>query len=178
MIREMCYYGNPALRTRCQEVTDFGPELKALIQDLDDTLKSYSGWGLAAPQIGVGKRVFIINYFEPDSEGYPIPTDRIKVFINPTITIIDEKTWLHGEGCLSLPGIYPEIERPWKIRIEAQDAEGKTFIEEHEGWMARPLLHENDHLNGVLTIDRASKQERKEITPALKRLKKRTAKKP
>lgn len=175
MIREMCYYGNPILRTRCQEVTDFGPETQAIIQDLVDTANCYACLGLAAPQIGYNVRIFLVTYTELDEDNYPLQSDKPKLYINPKIVVLDERTWVHNEGCLSLPNIQVEVERPWKIRIEAQDPDGKAFVEEHEGWMARPLIHENDHLNGVLTIDRTSKQERKEVTPALKRIKKRTA---
>ncbi len=172
MSKELCYYGNPILRTRCKEVTDFGGELKQLVQDLIDVTNTHSSYGIAAPQVGVPLRVFVVTYDSISDDGYPNGTANPKVYINPKITVLDDKLWLHSEGCLSVPGVYPEVERPWKIRIEAQDIDGKTFVEEHEGWMARPLLHENDHLNGVLHIDRISKRERKELDPALKRIKK------
>ena len=172
MSRHLRYYGNPCLRTRCKEVTDFGDELKDVVHDLIKVTKTHSSYGIAAPQIGVPLRVFVITYDSICDDGYPGEANQPKVYVNPKITVLDDKEWLHGEGCLSVPGVYPEVARPWSIRIEAQDIDGKIFVEEHEGWMARPLLHENDHLNGVLHIDRASKRQRKELEPALKRIKK------
>ncbi|HPE85600.1 MAG TPA: peptide deformylase, partial [Chlamydiales bacterium] len=158
MIKDLCYYGNPILRKRCKEVTDFGDELKQLVQDLCDTTNAHPSYGLAAPQIGAAFRVFVVTYTEMGDDGYPKLTEEPRPYINPKITILDDRVWSHGEGCLSIPGLYAEVERPWHIRIEAQDINGQVFVEEHEGWMARPLLHENDHLNGVLYVDRVTKQ--------------------
>ncbi|MCB1118269.1 MAG: peptide deformylase [Chlamydiia bacterium] len=173
MRRELCYYGNPILRTRCKEITDFeSDEVRQLFEDLIDTVNSKPSLGLAAPQIGYAHRAFAITYTELDDEGYPIVTEHPKIYANPKITILDDTLWTHNEGCLSLPHLLVDVDRPWKIRIEAQDIHGQVFTEEHQGWMARPLLHENDHLNGVLTIDRIPKKERREVEPELKRIKK------
>ena len=173
----LCYYGNPVLRTRCKEVTDFdSSEIKQVIADLIEANCKHPSYGVAAPQIGKTWRIFVVNYHEIGEDGYPVLSEQAKVYINPKITILDNKLWAHKEGCLSIPGVYVEVERPWKIRIEAQDEHGKVFVEEHEEWMARPLLHENDHLNGVLHIDRIPKKLRKEIEPELKKIKKKFVK--
>ena len=170
MIKDLCYYGNPILRKRCREVEEFTPEVKQVIQDLIDTANAHPSYGLAAPQIGYDYRIFVVTYKEADHEGMPVCTENPHAIINPKITILDEKPWVHGEGCLSIPKVYVDVERPWKIRLEYLNENGEKMVEEHEGWMARPILHENDHLNGVLCIDRAPKRHRKDAEPELKKI--------
>ena len=174
MKRPICIYGNPVLRTRCKEITDFASdEVKQLIEDLRDTVNAQPSLGLAAPQIGIALRAFVVTYTELDEDGFPIVTETPKYYINPKITVLDDTPWTTAEGCLSIPeGILVDVDRPTKIRVEAFDEKGNPFTEELEGWLARPVLHENDHLNGVLTIDRIPKKMRKELEPQLKHIRK------
>lgn len=171
MIRQILYYGHPGLRKKCEPVQKVDETIKELIRDMIDTMYSVNGIGLSAPQIGVYLRVFVLTVTSLDRDGYPI-YGAPKAYINPTITVLDPKEWIDSEGCLSIPKMYEDVPRPTKIRIEALNEKGEPFVEELEGWMARPRLHENDHLNGVLFVDRILPHRRKLIEPQLKKIKK------
>ena len=142
-IRNIIQLGDPTLRKKSFPVTDFGEKTAALLEDMKDTLKKADGVGLAAPQVGVLRRVFIIdfenNYYE---------------CINPRIT--EQKGKQFGdEACLSVKGKYGKVERPMKVTVKAQDRNGKEFTVKAEGFLARAFCHEYDHLDGVLYIDKA-----------------------
>lgn len=171
MKRDIAYYGHPALRKKALEISEINDEVKELVQDLIDTLNEHPGWGLAAPQIGVSSRVFVTN-IPDDVESEEKQPPVLKVWINPKITILGDDYWTHGEACLSIPGIYEEVERPFKLIIEALDQNGNPVKEEVSGWHARLYCHENDHLNGVLCIDRIDPKRRRVIEPELRAIKK------
>jgi peptide deformylase len=143
-ILDVLVYPNPALREPVREVTGFDDELRKLIADMWETMYISKGVGLAAPQVGVLKKLFVADY-----EG-----DR-RVIINPEIT--DAEGAQKGEeGCLSFPGVYEDVVRPEKIRIRYTDENGASRDEIVEGFLARVFSHETDHLNGRLLIDHLS----------------------
>lgn len=158
-------YGDPVLRENTQPVEKVDDDVKALVSNLIDTLKKARGLGLAAPQIGVSKRVFIVDLSPLEL------TESIRVFINPEITETDGSVVLE-EGCLSFPGLYQKIERPETIKVKAVDLDGKEFELEASGMLARAIQHENDHLNGVLFIDHMSALTKTLIKGKLNKLKK------
>ena len=142
-IRNIIQLGDPTLRKKSFEVTDFGQKTHQLLDDMKDTLIKAKGAGLAAPQVGVLRRIFIVfvdgQYFE---------------CINPTI-ISQSGSQIGEEGCLSVKGKYGTVKRPNKVKVKAFDRYGKPFTVEAEGFLARAFCHENDHLDGVIYIDKA-----------------------
>ncbi|MEZ4256763.1 MAG: peptide deformylase [Polyangiales bacterium] len=149
-VRPILHYPDKRLRIPGEPVTDFGPELQTLVDDMAETMYAAPGVGLAAPQIGVSKRIFIIDVSAGDDE----PSD-LRVFINPEIVgMVGETSW--DEGCLSFPGVREEVPRAETVTVRALDREGKPFELVAEGLLAIAVQHENDHLEGKLMIDRLS----------------------
>ncbi|MCB1085278.1 MAG: peptide deformylase [Chlamydiia bacterium] len=172
MIKDLVYYGDPLLRKKCQEVEEITDDIRQIAQDLIETALEKDGAGLAAPQIGYEVRMFVSRYENgEDKEGWPILCPP-KIYINPKLSKPSEKMDTHNEGCLSIPGIYEKVTRPYEIHVEAMDLDGKIFTEVATGWRARNIMHENDHLNGVLYIDRIAPNQRKRLEPHLRELKK------
>lgn len=170
------YYGNPILRTKCQPVAAITPEIHAFIQDMIDTMKANRGQGLAAPQVGIPFAIFIVSIPEIDEErNLHYPDTRI--YINPRLSHPSDELSTETEGCLSIPKIWAEVTRPKTITITYQDIHGQEHVETPSEELSRVIMHENDHINGVLFVDRLSKQERKKIEPELERLKKATSQK-
>lgn len=143
-IRNIIQIGDQTLRKKSFPVTDFGEKLASLLDDMWQTLKVAEGVGLAAPQVGVLKRVFIIDF-----NGHKYEC------INPTI-ISQSGKQLGDEGCLSVRGKYGTVERPLKVTVHAFDRNRKPFTIVAEGFLARAFCHEYDHLEGVLYVDKAS----------------------
>jgi len=172
MHRKLIYYGNPLLRKKSEEIKEITDETRQLAKEMIEVMDRTHGVGLAAVQIGVLLRIFVCNIArEPSPDGAYV-IEKPKVYINPVVTILDDTQWVDSEGCLSIPKLYEEVPRPTKIRVEALDEWGKPFAEEREGWAARPILHENDHLNGVLFFDRIPEHRKKALQPQLKKIKK------
>ncbi len=147
-IRPILHYPDKRLRIPGERVTDFGPELQTLIDDMAETMYAAPGVGLAATQLGVAQRVFLIDIASGDDE----PSD-LRVFVNPELVARSgEIVW--EEGCLSFPGVHEEIERAERVTVRAQDRDGKPFELEAEGLLAVAVQHENDHLDGKLMVDR------------------------
>jgi peptide deformylase len=164
--RPIVIYGDPVLREKAEPVEDINQEAKDLVLDMIDTLKQAQGLGLAAPQVGVSKRIFII-----DLSAIDITAD-LKVFINPEIVETGDGQVEFEEGCLSFPGLYQKITRPATVTVRATDLDGNEFELEADGMLARAILHEYDHLEGVLYIDRMSPLTRTLIKGRLKKLQK------
>lgn len=142
-IRNIVQVGDEVLRKRCFEVTDFGEKTHQLLDDMKDTLIMAQGAGLAAPQVGVLKRIFIVS-----------AEDKYYECINPEI--VSAKGKQRGlEGCLSVKNKSGTVERPMHLVVKAQDRFGKPFTVKVSGFTARAFCHENDHLNGILYIDKA-----------------------
>ena len=150
MIRPILFYPDKRLREPGKEVEEFGAELHQLIEDMAETMYAAPGVGLAAPQLGVSKRLFVVDVASGEDE----PSD-LRIFINPKIITAEGETTFN-EGCLSFPGIYAEVERPERCRIEALDLEGNRIEQEFDGFVSRIIQHEYDHLEGVLLVDRMS----------------------
>lgn len=131
-----------------KEVKEITPRTSILIKDMIDTMYDMNGVGLAAVQVGILKRIFVVDI--QDGNGY-------KVFVNPEIAE-NSGSQLGAEGCLSLPGVQGEVERYEKIIIKAQDENGEKFELEAEGFLARAIQHEYDHLNGILFIDHVKEE--------------------
>lgn len=147
-IRNVVQVGDDVLRQRCNEVVEFDEKLHRLLDDMKDTVKKEEGAGLAAPQIGVLRRVVVVDV----EEGY-------FEFINPVI--ISQKGEQRGyEGCLSVRGKRGVVSRPMKVKMSFYDRNGEKYILQAKGFFARAICHELDHLDGVLYIDKAEFVER------------------
>ncbi len=144
-IRKIRTVGDDVLRKKCKEITEITNRDLILIDDMIDTMYEANGVGLAAPQVGILKRIFVIDI--GDEVG-------ARVFINPII-LETKGTQTDDEGCLSIPGESKEITRANYVKVKALNEKGEEFILEGEELLARAILHENDHLDGVLYVDHA-----------------------
>ncbi|MCP5395881.1 MAG: peptide deformylase [Sphingomonadaceae bacterium] len=181
-IREILEAPDPRLKTVSTPVEKFDDELKTLVEDMFETMYDAPGIGLAAIQVGVPLRVLVIDLQPEDLDAEPeecnhdghhhhhYPTKKEpRVFINPEILDPSEELSTYQEGCLSVPDIYADVDRPATCRVRWQDLEGNTHEEALEGLMATCLQHEMDHLEGILFIDHLSRLKR---NMALKKLEK------
>lgn len=156
MILPIYTYGMPVLRKEAEDITPDYSELKELIANMFETMYHSDGVGLAAPQIGKAIRVVVIT-LDPLKEDYPEYADFNKAYINPHILEFDDsKTESMDEGCLSLPGINEPVRRPTRIHVKYMDEDFNEHDEWVEGFLARVMQHEFDHLDGHLFIDRIS----------------------
>jgi peptide deformylase len=166
MIYPIVKYGNPVLEKRGDDITEFDtPELHKLVEDMFESMYAAKGVGLAAPQIGVGKRLAVIDISTGED-----PTQKI-VLINPEIVKM-EGSHKSEEGCLSLPTFREQVTRPLKVTIRAQDVHGKEFEMAGDELLARAFLHETDHLNGKLYINHISALKRDLIRRKVRKLQK------
>jgi peptide deformylase len=150
MTRGLVLYGDPVLRKVAQPVTDFDEDLKELVGDMYRIMYEEQGIGLAGPQVGDLRRVFVIDV-PADEE-----TERVRLtMVNPEIVERTGKS-LDEEGCLSIPGIREKVERPGQVTVRFQDETGEEYEAEATDLVARAILHENDHLDGILFVDRIS----------------------
>jgi len=139
-------YPDPILRKRCAPVEVFDEDLEQLVENMVETMYAAPGIGLAAPQIGVEKRLALVDLSVGED------AEQLFVFANPEI-LESSGSDKDVEGCLSIPGFTDKVTRPTELRLRAQDLEGKTFEIVAEDWFARAICHELDHLNGVLFVD-------------------------
>jgi peptide deformylase len=153
-IRNIVTIPGPVLRRKARKVTDFGPELQTLIDDMLDTMRDAPGVGLAAPQIDSPLRVIVVEYGEDEDEKAPA---KLYTIVNPEITRFAPETEVGTEGCLSIPGYVGDVERPTAITLKGFNRRGQPVKIKADGWLARIFQHEVDHLDGVLFIDRAEK---------------------
>jgi len=182
-IREILEVPDPRLKTVSDRVETFDDALKALVADMFETMYAANGIGLAAIQVGVPSRVLVIDLQPDDPDAEPEvchehgghhhthqPTrNEPRVFVNPEILDPAEEIATYSEGCLSVPEIYADVDRPARCRVRWQDLDGKTHEEAMEGLMATCIQHEMDHLEGILFIDHLSRLKRQ---MALKKLQK------
>ncbi|SMC83331.1 peptide deformylase [Novosphingobium sp. B1] len=184
-IREIIEVPDPRLKQVSVPVETFDDELKTLVDDMFETMYDAPGIGLAAIQVGVPLRVLVIDLQPDDEDAEPVACDHDghhhhhqptkkepRVFINPEILDPSEEHTLYQEGCLSVPEIYAEVERPSRIRARWQDLAGNTHEEDMDGLMATCLQHEMDHLEGVLFIDHLSRLKRNMALKKLEKLRK------
>ncbi|MCO5275861.1 MAG: peptide deformylase [Flavobacteriales bacterium] len=156
MILPIRAYGDPILKKVAADIEPGHPDLKQLIADMYETMYAASGVGLAAPQVGESIRLFVVDCspFAEDEDGNPTEDAHLKdfkkVFINPYIVEEEGEEWAFEEGCLSIPGIREDVERQPKIVMQYMDEDFKEHEETFEGYAARVLQHEHDHLDGIL----------------------------
>ena len=145
--------GNEALRQKALPVKEIGPEYIEVSEKLLSIIQAEKGIGLAGPQVGIQERIFAVH----------VQGDVPRIFINPSIIETSQETHKFEEGCLSVPGIYSNVIRPKRIKVQAWNERGRPFNLEADGILARVILHEYDHLDGILFIDRISEQKRNRI---------------
>jgi len=155
MLRPIVLYPDPRLKLKSKPVNEFTPDLKDLALDMTETMRDANGVGLAAIQIGEAIRMMVMDAnYDKEDRGEPL------VMFNPEV-LQEEGTETTEEGCLSIPDVREEVERALKVKVKYQDLEGQTQTGEFEGLLARCVLHEIDHMNGQLFIQKV---------PAVKRL--------
>lgn len=154
MLRPVLQYPDPRLAKVSEPVAEINNEIRSLAKDMQDTLTTVGGVGIAAPQIGVLKRVVIIDVSQ-EKEDPDLP-QQFKVFINPVITVLDARLHEENEGCLSVPDLRAKVKRPRRVALDALDLEGNPVRIEGEGYYGACMQHETDHLDGKLFIDHIS----------------------
>ena len=151
MLRPVLQYPDPTLAKISEPVAEINDDIRALAQDLLDTLTTVGGVGIAAPQIGVLKRVVVIDVSQEKNDP-DLPQD-FRVFVNPVVTVLDPKGHEENEGCLSVPDLRAKVKRPRRVALDALDLDGKPVHIEGEGYYGACMHHETDHLDGKLFID-------------------------
>ena len=180
MALHLTYYGHPALRSKGKRVEKITSEICELTKQMLATMHHHEGCGLAAQQIGRSLQLAVIDVM-PAMErrpskawknGIQIDVESIMplILINPEITPLGKKTVVGMEGCLSIPEVTLDIRRPARIKIRTQSLDGEILELEAEGLLARAIMHEHDHLHGILFIDRAKPEELEEYQPLLKKM--------
>jgi len=164
-IRKILIEPDPILRKKCEPLEEVNDQLRNLMNDMLETMYEAPGIGLAAIQIGVLKRVVVIDVSKKEGEKSPL------FLVNPEIIYRSKKTSTYEEGCLSLPGQFAEIERPAECKVEYLDFNGKKKQLDANGLLSTCIQHEIDHLNGVLFIDYLSKLKKSMIIKKLKKQK-------
>ncbi len=156
-IKPLIILPDPILRQASKPIETVNGEVKKLAADMLETMYDAPGIGLAAIQIGVPRRMLVLDVSKEGDDKTPL------VFINPEIVSSSDERSVYEEGCLSIPDYYAEVERPAKIKVRHLDAEGREQVTEADGLLATCLQHEIDHLNGILFIDHISKLKREMV---------------
>src|SRR5258708_7169215 len=156
-LRDIIVLPDKRLRSVSKPVVEISDEIRTLVTDMFDTMYEAPGIGLAAIQVGVPSRVVVMDLSKREAEAEP------RVLINPEITWSADEKSLYEEGCLSIPDIHEDVERPARVKVKYLDLDGKPREEDAEGLFATCIQHEVDHLNGVLFIDHISKLKRERI---------------
>jgi peptide deformylase len=162
-LREILVVPNPVLKQVSQPVEKVDDQLRALMDDMLETMYAAPGIGLAAIQIGVPKRVIVMDLARPDEEPQP------RYFVNPEILWASEETAPYEEGCLSIPEIFDEVERPARVKLKYLNYDGQEVVEDADGLFAVCIQHEMDHLEGVLFIDHLSRLKRDRAVAKVKK---------
>jgi len=158
-LRQVRKFGDPVLRTSALPVERFDDQLRAEIERMGELMHDALGVGLAATRLGIMHRVLVYRAF---------PEDALTALVNPVLDWASEEREQAEEGCLSLPGVHVEVERALRVRVRARDGEGAEQLIEAEGLPARIVQHEMDHLDGMLILDRISREARKEAMRAMR----------
>ncbi|WP_298301931.1 peptide deformylase [uncultured Erythrobacter sp.] len=181
-IREIIEVPDPRLKLVSEPVKpeEFNDDLKLLVEDMFETMYAAPGIGLAAIQVAIPKRLLVIDLQEPDMDAEPIKDEDgnehppikndPRVFVNPVITPETEEMSTFQEGCLSLPEIYADVDRPASCMVEYQDLDGNSHKEHLTGMMATCIQHEMDHLEGIVFIDHLSRLKRNMMLKKLRKL--------
>ena len=158
-LRHVRKLGDPVLRSTALPVERFDEELRAEAERMDELMQAALGVGLAATQVGILHRLLVYRAY---------PEDPTTALVNPVLEWVSEEREAAEEGCLSLPGIHVEVERPARVRVRAQDTAGAELLVEADGLEARVIQHEIDHLDGILILDRISREARRDAMRALR----------
>ena len=158
-LRVVRQWGDPVLTTPGLPVERFDDDLRAQVTRMERVMEDAIGLGLAAPQVGILQRLFIYRMG---------PEAPLSVVANPTLEFASDEIETFEEGCLSIPGVVVDVERPVYVRIRGQDVDGEEILVEASGLEARVIQHESDHVDGVLMLDRASRDQRKQALRALR----------
>ena len=153
--------GNELLRQKAEKVEKFNEETRILVRQMLEIINQEKGIGIAAPQIGIMKRIFVTH----------VQNDIERVFINPSILETSQKTDKYEEGCLSVPGIYATIVRAESIKVQAWNEKGRPFTLETSGLLARVIQHELDHLNGTIFLDHLPEEKRDKFFAKFEKMK-------
>lgn len=155
-LRPIVYLGDPVLREPAEPVTAFDEALRELVEDMFETMYHAEGVGLAAPQVGISRRILVVDVRDEERD------ERGRyALINPEIVAVSRETDRTAEGCLSIPGLEEVVERPWAVEVRALDPDGRPVTIEADDLLARALQHEIDHLDGILFLDRVSALKRR-----------------
>lgn len=163
---DVVLFPDPVLRKETDPVPAFDDELRAIVEGMFERMFESHGVGLAAPQVGLSSRIFVLN-----DEGDAKQPERNLAIINPTIKSFGGKKTRHEEGCLSLPGVLADITRPEKCLVHHYDLDGNEIEREYDGFVARIIQHEYDHLQGVLLVDRMTPSDKVRNRAAVEELK-------
>lgn len=163
MILRIRKYGDPVLEMKAEPVTEFNGELRQLAEDMFETMYANKGVGLAAPQVGVSKRLAVLDHSAGEDEAAKL------VLVNPEI-LVKEGTQIGEEGCLSIPGFREDVKRAYRVRVRAQDVDGNFIETEGEELLARAIQHEIDHLDGILFLQHLSLLKRDLIKRKIRKL--------
>src|SRR5215470_1588995 len=169
-LRDIIILPDKQLRSVSKPVVKISDDIRTLVADMFETMYEAPGIGLAAIQVGVPSRVIVMDLSKREAEAEP------RVFINPEIASSSEEKSVYEEGCLSIPDVHEDVERPARVKIRYLDLEGKPHEEDAEGLFSTCIQHEVDHLNGVLFIDHISKLKRERITKKFTKAAKRAEK--
>jgi peptide deformylase len=159
---EILLLGNEALKQKAQSIKNITGETAKTAAQLVELMHKGKGVGLAGPQVGLMERIFVVH----------VEGDKPRVFINPSILETSAETSKYEEGCLSVPGVWADVIRPEKVKVQAWNEKGRPFTIEVNGLLARVILHEYDHLEGVLFIDRLSEPKRAKVIAKYEKRKK------
>lgn len=165
----VAYYGDPVLRRKADLITEITPSVKTLVEEMVETMDASNGIGIAAPQVHHSVRLFIIRKPTESVDG-KVEFGDIEVFINPTLSFPSKETWKTTEGCISIPVLRAEVERPKEVTIDYTTLEGESLQRIINGWEARMIMHEYDHIEGILFIDRLPEEEQLKFKPFLDNL--------
>lgn len=163
---EVVLFPDPVLRREAEDVESFDEGLRETVDAMFATMFKSGGVGLAAPQVGLSQRIFVLN-----DQGDPETPDRNMALINPEIREFRGSKTRHEEGCLSIPGVHADITRPERCLVRYQDVEGNEKEEEFDGFVSRIIQHEYDHLQGVLLVDRMTPSDKQRNRAAVLDLK-------
>ncbi len=154
-VREIVTLPDPVLRRKARPVTHPDADLQTLIDDMVETMRAAPGVGLAAPQVGASERVIVVEY--PENDEQEDAPKKLFVILNPELKVTDTGTEAGVEGCLSVPGLLGEVERPLAVTMKGLNRRGQPMRVKARGWLARIFQHEIDHLNGIVFTDRATR---------------------
>ncbi|MEW6718259.1 MAG: peptide deformylase [Chloroflexota bacterium] len=153
-VLEIVTLPKPVLKRKAKKVTNFGPELQELIDNMVETMRVAPGVGLAATQVNVPLQVIVVEFGDEEDENVP---PKLFTMVNPKITRQSKETVVAAEGCLSVPEIMGDVERFYEVTVSGYNRHGRPMKVKAKGWLARIFQHEVDHINGVLFVDRAER---------------------